>query len=96
MPLLSFPLQQNDNVLSFRRINMIIIHLICLEYEFKRTNINKNTTCTPREEKEFTELGDAKIKCKNTRNCKGVLQPDRKTQQPTIYVMMPQDLSQIR
>ena len=64
-------------IISFRRINMIIIHLICLEYEFKRTNINKNTTCTPREDKKFTELVDAKIECKNTRNCKGVLQPDR-------------------
>ena len=64
---------------------MIIIDLICLEYEFKRTDINKNTTCTPREEKEFTELGDAKIKCKNTRNCKGVLQPDRKN--PATYYL---------
>ena len=54
---------------------IILNHLISLEYGFKKDD--RNTTCNPREVKEFTGLDDAKKQCKNTRNCKGVLQPDR-------------------
>lgn len=62
---------------------MIINHLICLEYEFK--TYDSKTSCTPREDKEFKQLDDAKKECKTTRNCKGVLQPNC-TDQTNYYL----------
>ena len=44
------------------------------EYDFKK--FDHNTICLPRDDKEFLALEDAKVACKNRRNCKGVLQPN--------------------